>query len=83
MLTTVHTQFRYTTVLTQAPPIKDVYTGIAGNARRVGHDISPVWSSMLSLIDLGAGLWPYAHNGSLTTVKGGGGTNFVLQCNEH
>jgi hypothetical protein len=56
-----------------APPIKDVYTGIAGNARRVGHDISPFWTSMLSLIDLGAGLWPYAHNGSLTTVKGGGG----------
>jgi hypothetical protein len=56
-----------------APPIKDVYTGIAGNARRVGHDISPFWASMISLVDLGAGLWPYAHNGSLTTVKGGGG----------
>ena len=54
-------------------PIKDVYTGVAGNARRVEHDdISPFWISMVSLVDLGAGLWPCAHNGSLTTVKGGG-----------
>lgn len=72
MLTGLYAQFGHDL---KAPPIKDVYTGSAGNARRVGHDISPVWSSMISLIDLGAGLWPYAHNGSLTTFKGGGGTS--------
>ena len=46
------------------PDIKSVYTGYCGNARRVGHDISPRWNSMTSLIDVGSGLWPYAHNGS-------------------
>jgi len=46
------------------PDIKSVYTGCCGNARRVGHDISPRWNSMTSLIDVGSGLWPYAHNGS-------------------
>lgn len=76
MLTGLYAQFGHDL---KAPPIQDVYTGSAGNARRVGHDISPVWSSMISLIDLGAGLWPYAHNGSLTTFKGGGGTS-VYPC---
>ena len=33
-----------------------------GNAKRVGHDISPNWASMTSLVDIGAPLWPYAHN---------------------
>ena len=46
------------------PDIKSVYTGCCGNARRVGHDISPRWNSMTSLIDVGSGLWPFAHNGS-------------------
>ena len=29
-----------------------------GNAKRVGHDISPVWMSMVSLVDIGSNLWP-------------------------
>ena len=33
-----------------------------GNARRVGHDIYASWLSMLSLVDVGSGLWPFAHN---------------------
>ena len=28
--------------------------------RRVGHDINPAWLSMLSLVDIGSGLWQYA-----------------------
>ena len=56
-----------------SPDIEDVHTGCCGNARRVGHDIEPRWLSMTSLVDTGAGLWPYAHNGSLSTVENGGG----------
>jgi hypothetical protein len=41
-----------------------------GNAKRVGHDISPFWMSMVSLVDIGSGLWPYAHNSSNATVGG-------------
>lgn len=52
------------------PDITVVYTGCCGNARRVGHDISANWLSMTSLIDIGSGLWPYAHNGSLGTAGG-------------
>eukprot|EP00756_Hemistasia_phaeocysticola_P066549 Hpha_TRINITY_DN9306_c0_g1::TRINITY_DN9306_c0_g1_i1::g.25915::m.25915/K07407/E3.2.1.22B, galA, rafA; alpha-galactosidase len=33
-----------------------------GNTRRVGHDIMATWYSMLSLVDTGSGLWPFAHN---------------------
>lgn len=56
------------------PDITKVYTGCCGNARRVGHDISARWNSMTSLVDVGAGLWPYAHNGSksLNTSNPGG-----------
>lgn len=39
-----------------------------GNAKRVGHDISPQWMSMVSLVDIGAGLWPFAHNSTNATV---------------
>ena len=39
--------------------------GVCGNAKRVGHDIQPAWLSMISLVDIGSGLWPYAHNESL------------------
>lgn len=46
------------------PNISEVYTGCCGNARRVGHDIRDKWLSMTSLIDIGSGLWPFAHNGS-------------------
>jgi hypothetical protein len=41
-----------------------------GNAKRVGHDISPNWGSMTSLVDTGAPLWPFAHNGSNPTFGG-------------
>eukprot|EP01046_Picozoa_sp_COSAG06_P047862 COSAG06_NODE_7043_length_2660_cov_32.333073_2_plen_109_part_00 len=39
-----------------------VADGAHGNARRVAHDISAVWLSMISLVDLGSGLWKFAHN---------------------
>jgi len=41
-----------------------------GNAKRVGHDISPNWGSMTSLVDIGAPLWPFAHNSSNPTFGG-------------
>ena len=44
-----------------------------GNAKRVGHDISPHWESMTSLIDIGRDLWMYAHNS--TNSKFGGWWN--------
>jgi len=44
------------------PSIQDVYQGNFGNGRRVGHDISPSWLSAMTLVDIGSGLWPYAHN---------------------
>ena len=47
--------------------------GGLGNAKRVGHDISPNWASMTSLVDIGAGLWMWAHNG--TNAKYGGWWN--------
>ena len=45
-------------------------TGLCGNAKRVGHDIRPLWSSMISLVDIGSGLWPFAHNATNATVQG-------------
>ena len=44
--------------------------GSYGNAKRVGHDISPMWMSMVSLVDIGSGLYPFAHNGSNATYGG-------------
>ena len=41
-----------------------------GNAKRVGHDISPTFGSMISLVDIGAGLWPFAHNSTNPTFGG-------------
>ena len=41
-----------------------------GNAKRVGHDISPQWTSMTSLVDIGSGLWMYAHNSTNATYGG-------------
>ena len=41
-----------------------------GNAKRVGHDISPIWMSMVSLVDIGSGLWMWAHNSTNSTVGG-------------
>lgn len=40
--------------------------GGCGSAKRVGHDISPRWMSMVSLVDIGSGLWPFAHNATAT-----------------
>lgn len=37
-------------------------TNMCGNAKRVGHDIQPSFTNMMSLIDIGSGLWPFAHN---------------------
>ena len=39
-------------------------TGQCGNLRRIGHDITPYWSSITSMIDLSYGLAPFAHNDS-------------------
>ena len=44
--------------------------GGCGNAKRVGHDISPSYSSMKSLVDIGSGLWQFAHNGSSNPIAG-------------
>ncbi len=44
--------------------------GGCGNAKRVGHDISPNYMSMLSLVDIGSGLWPFAHNATNATQGG-------------
>ena len=44
--------------------------GGLGNAKRVGHDISPHWSSMTSLVDIGSGLWMWAHNSTNATFGG-------------
>jgi len=41
-----------------------------GNAKRVGHDISAYWNSMTSLVDIGSGLWMYAHNSTNATYGG-------------
>ena len=51
--------------------------GVCGNAKRVGHDISPQWGSMTSLVDIGAPLWPYAHNGSNPTFGGWWASSFA------
>jgi alpha-galactosidase len=51
------------------PNISEVSTGCCGQARRVGHDISADWVSMISLVDQASGLWVYAHNGSRSTVQ--------------
>ena len=37
---------------------------------RVGHDITPVWKNMVSLVDMGSGLWPFAHNSTNTSFGG-------------
>ena len=41
-----------------SPPADIITHGGYGNAKRVGHDISPSWGSMISLVDIGSGLWP-------------------------
>jgi hypothetical protein len=53
-----------------SPPADIITHGGYGNAKRVGHDISPNWGSMISLVDIGSGLWPYAHNSRNKTFGG-------------
>lgn len=69
-----------------------ITNGGYGNAKRVGHDISPNWVgagdppdissmtcppphpppqlSMVSLVDIGSNLWPFAHNSTNATYGG-------------
>ena len=42
------------------PPLANLSQGGFGNSSRVGADIRPTFDSILSLIDQGAGLWPWA-----------------------
>lgn len=53
-----------------APDDNLMSAGGLGNAKRVGHDISPVFNSMLSLVDIGSGLWMWSHNASNATFGG-------------
>ena len=48
------------TPMCPSPPADIITHGGYGNAKRVGHDISPSWGSMISLVDIGSGLWPFA-----------------------
>ena len=61
-----------------SPPASIITHGGYGNAKRVGHDISPSWGSMISLVDIGAGLWPFAH-GSVNAQYGGWWNDLVRQ----
>jgi hypothetical protein len=45
-------------------------SGGLGNAKRVGHDINPHFTSMTSLVDIGSGLWMFAHNSTNATYGG-------------
>ena len=55
----------------EGKPTDSIITlGGYGNAKRVGHDISPNWASMTSLVDIGSGLWMYAHNSTNATFGG-------------
>lgn len=47
---------------------------------RVGHDITASWESMVSLVDIASGLWPYAHNASSNLGDGGGWWNDLDMC---
>ena len=43
-----------------SPPLANLTRGGYGNSSRVGADIRPVWDSIVTLIDQGSGMWPYA-----------------------
>ena len=51
------------------PPFPEAADGRFGDVRRVGHDINANWSSMLSLVDIGSGLWPYARPGYFNDLE--------------
>ena len=44
------------------PDVRVITKGGYGNSKRVGHDITSSWTSMVSLVDIGSGIWPFAHN---------------------
>jgi alpha-galactosidase len=46
------------------PPTDVISATCISQQKRVGHDISSSWQSMVSLVDIGSGLWPYAHGAS-------------------
>ena len=43
------------------PPVANCSAGGFGNMRRVGHDLVDMYKSAVSLVDLGSGLWSFAH----------------------
>ena len=43
--------------------------GAHDNVRRVGHDMNAAWLSMLSLVDIGSGLWRYARPGFFNDLE--------------
>lgn len=48
------------------PDVTKMYNnGCCGNVRRIGTDLSPQFWAVMSLVDHAAGLWKFAHNGSL------------------
>ena len=51
------------------PPFPEAADGRYGDVRRVGHDINANWLSMLSLVDIGSGLWPYARPGFFNDLE--------------
>ena len=55
----------------EGQPLDSVITlGGYGNAKRVGHDISPKYPSMSSLVDIGANLWMWSHPSTNPTYGG-------------
>ena len=52
------------------PDVRVITKGGYGNSKRVGHDITASWTSMASLVDIGAGLWPFAHNATDPALGG-------------
>ena len=51
------------------PPLPLAADGAHGDVRRVGHDINAAWLSMLSLVDIGSGLWRYAKPGFFNDLE--------------
>jgi alpha-galactosidase len=52
------------------PPFPLAADGRHGDVRRVGHDINADWLSILSLVDLGSGLWKWARPGTAGSSDG-------------
>ena len=51
------------------PSFPSADDGYHGDVRRVGHDINAYWLSILSLVDLGSGLWSYARPGFFNDLE--------------